>query len=131
MKNYTKGDYIVKNIKIGSIVFVKNDQMCYKCRVSKTTDSSVIDLNLLNDQNEPVGSWKAFRKDIFETKKECEDAIETEVRNQTNAYLDEIKTLEDLIRFMYTHAISNGEYMDYPARQAAKIKAEQLLGIKL
>lgn len=131
MKNYTKGDYIVKNIKIGSIVFVKNEQMCCKCRVSETTDGSIIDLNLLNDQNEPVGSWKALREDIFETKKECEDAIKTEVKNQTNAYLDEIKTLEDLIRFMYTHAISNGEYMDYPAKQAAKIKAEQLLGIKL
>lgn len=126
-----KGDYIVKNIKIDSIVFVKNEQMYYKCRVSKITDGSIVDLNLLNDQNEAVGSWKAFRKDIFGSKEECENAIKTEVKNQINAYLDEIKTLEDLIRFMYTHAISNGEYTDYPAREAAEIKAEQLLGIKL
>lgn len=48
-------------------------------------------------------------------------------------YCDEIKTAEDLIRFMYDHNISTGacEYTSYQARKAAKLMAKQIMGINL
>lgn len=46
--------------------------------------------------------------------------------------LNEIKTVEDLVRYMYNHTVSRAdEYTECDARRAVAIKAKELLGVQL
>lgn len=53
------------------------------------------------------------------------------IKEKTNKYCNEIKTVNDLVRFMYTHTCCPcEEYTDWEAREAAAIKAIEF-GIEL
>jgi len=65
---------------------------------------------------------------IFRTKDEAIKTYELECEAQTKKYCDEIKTLEDLIRFPLEHCFCGEEYTDYEAIEAYKIRAKEIAG---
>ena len=50
-----------------------------------------------------------------------------------DGYRAQIQTVKDLIKFMYSNNVHNGaeEYTDWNARQVAREKAKELLGLEL
>lgn len=46
-------------------------------------------------------------------------------------YCERIRTVEDLVQFLYKESMHAEEYPDYNARKAAEIRAKELLDIDL
>lgn len=67
--------------------------------------------------------------DCWPTKDECLKAENRRAKAQKQEYKDSINTVEDLIRFLYTHDVQS-EYRDYDAKAAVEERAAEL-GISL
>jgi len=60
------------------------------------------------------------------------DAQKAENERIRNKYRAQIQTVEDLVRFMYDHNVScSEEYTNWNARQIAREKAKELLGLEI
>lgn len=70
-------------------------------------------------------------KDCYFTADDCLNAHKKKYDDTVNEYIRNIKTIEDLVLFMFTHTVSYAEeYTDYAAREAAIKKATEF-GITL
>lgn len=70
-------------------------------------------------------------EDVYYTKEDCEKSMGIRTSN-SKMYLSMINSVEDLIRFLYTHNVCDEQgCIDYEARSVAQIKAKELLGINL
>lgn len=67
---------------------------------------------------------------IFGTHIDAMTIIQKVNQMRKEQFLSEIKTVEDLVQFMYVHQTS-GEDPDYEAKAAVVIKAKELLGLDL
>lgn len=68
----------------------------------------------------------------YPTKDELLTGMRVKSQKRTSAFCEEIKIVNDLVRFMYDHTVSCAEeYTDWDARKAAAIRAKELLGIDL
>ena len=64
----------------------------------------------------------------------AEAAYEEQLKVQQNKikeYCDQIKSIEDLVKFSIDHCLNGEEYTDYEARRAYINRVSDLLGIKL
>ena len=70
---------------------------------------------------------------LFKSYAQAEQALKDRSAAKSNAYAAEIRTAEDLIRFMYAHgfSISNGTCQAEAIRNAIKSCAESLCDIRL
>ncbi len=64
------------------------------------------------------------------SKEECMRAQARQMKLQTEEYKKSIETVEDLVRFLFTHDCYSEDH-DYDAEEAARISAKELLGIDL
>lgn len=69
----------------------------------------------------------------YPTREAALAAQQNENKTICNKYRSEIQTVKDLVTFMYNNNVHNGacEYTDWNARQVAREKAAELLGIDL
>lgn len=71
-------------------------------------------------------------KDCYDTKDELLAAMQKNHEEKVVSFCKEIKTVHDLVRFMYDNTVSCAEeYTDWDARKAAYIRAKELLGMDL
>lgn len=69
---------------------------------------------------------------VFSSKEECIKYYNKNFSNKVVSYCKSIKTIEDLVTFMFNHCVSCAEeYTDWEAREACKVKAKELLGLDL
>lgn len=66
----------------------------------------------------------------WSSERECRQAEERRSKLQKEEYRKEIKSVEDLVKFLFTHDVSNSEVIDWEARDAAKERAKDF-GIEL
>ena len=58
------------------------------------------------------------------------EAIIQESENLKNKFRSQINSVEDLVRFVFAHDVSNCEFGESEARLVAKEKVKELLGIE-
>lgn len=72
------------------------------------------------------------REEAFPSYDECVLWWEAKRRETIDKYLEEIKSVEDLVQFMYSHCCARcEEYTDWEAREAVRVRALELLGVNL
>lgn len=79
------------------------------------------------------GNVECRMSSIFKTDEEALAVLDEKNKEQVDKYRSEIQTMEDLVRFGYTHCVHTGaeEYTDWNARKAYAAMAERLMGIQL
>lgn len=70
-------------------------------------------------------------EELYRTKSAVEQACRDKARRIEDLYKAQIHTVEDLIRFCFTHDVSECEYRDVQAYNIAREKARELLGIEI
>lgn len=75
----------------------------------------------------------ALRSDyVFLSEEECVKDYQRRFEETVQGYCQDIKSVSDLVCFMYSHCVSCAEeYTDWEAREATYRKAKELLGIDL
>lgn len=120
---------------IGDIVyFIEHwTDSCHKARVlniNKTHEEGIVYAEL-EDLTIP-GETGCKIENVYLSEEECNNAIKAKEDAQKQEYLNSIKSVEDLVRFMYSHHVSTcGEYTDWCARSVVREKAKELLNIDL
>lgn len=121
-----------RKFKDGDIVFVNSTwHTAEKCKVTSFAkkDSRI---------NKPVYTLHSFdfyntfcatEDCIFNTKEDAISAYETEYENEVKSYCEQIKTLKDLVRFPIDNCLNGEEYTDYPALEAYKIRAREMITV--
>ncbi len=69
-------------------------------------------------------------EDCWPTREACIHAEAERSKLQTEEYKESIKSVEDLVKFLWENDV-NSEYRDYDAAKAARIRAKELLNIEL
>jgi len=77
------------------------------------------------------GEFAITEDHVFGTRKEALDAAEKEKQTAIENYKQEIKDLNDLLRFPLKHCFCGDEYTDENAVCAYKIRAKELTGLDL
>lgn len=127
------------NIKIGDIVYSVNSwtNNVVKAKVTEIREDGVLFEHLCfvnnngNRIDKAYGSSGAYWDNIFVTAKEAYTYRNENNNRYVSQYLESIKTVADLVKFPFTHCINGGEYTDWNAVKAYKIRAKELLGINL
>jgi len=117
------------------IVYVNSTyNIAEKCKITKfvqkesSVNKSVYALKSLDN----LGSFAAIEECIFKTKEDALKAYKESSNKLIEKYKNEIKTLEDLIKFPLSHCIACAEeYTEEEAREAYEIRAKELIGILL
>lgn len=69
---------------------------------------------------------------VFSSKEDCVQDYQNRFEEKVQDYCKSIKSVSDLVSFMFSHCVSCAEeYTDWEAREAAYRKAKELLGIDL
>lgn len=109
--------------KIGDIVY-------YCDKDSKEIKRGII-IDIYSDGYVQTESAMVRLNDVYTSKEECKVANSIRTSN-SREYLSMINSVEDLIKFLYTHNVCDKMgYIDYEARSVAQIKAKELLGLDL
>lgn len=78
------------------------------------------------------GTWYVRKSRCHKSREALLSAMQEESDKRVSEMLGSIKSVEDLVRFMYDNTVSCAEeYTDWDARRAANAAAKQLLGIDL
>ena len=118
------------------IVYVNSTyNIAEKCKITKfvqkesSVNKSVYALKSLDN----LGSFAAIEECIFKTKEDAVKSYEEYTSKLVKKYKDEIRTLEDLVKFPLSHCIyGGGKYMGKEgAREAYKIKAKEITCIDI
>ncbi len=117
------------------IVYVNSTyNIAEKCKITKfvqkesRVNKPVYALHSLDN----LGSFAATEECIFKTKEDALKAYKESSNKLIEKYKNEIKTLEDLIKFPLSHCIACGEeYTEEEAREAYKIRAKEITGIDI
>lgn len=75
--------------------------------------------------------YKALAEKCFKTIEELYVYIKEQHDIEVQKYCDEIKTVEDLLKFPLKYSFNAEEYTNYDAMEAYKIKAKELLNINI
>jgi hypothetical protein len=122
-----------RKFKDNEIVYVNAYNVAEQCRilfVQKVfeTKELVYALRSLNN----FGTFTAAEECIFKTKEDAIKSYEESTNKLVKKYKEEIRTLEDLVKFPLSHCIyGGGKYMDKGAREVYKIKAKEITGIDI
>ena len=121
---------MIKNPKVGDTVyFIDWDDTCTQGVITSLFCHCMSDYASVKDNN--VGGTRQFQLSrLYSTKDECLEIIQYNSMQTQNEYRKQIKSLNDLIQFMYEHNFQ-GEDVDYDAKTVVKEKAKQFLEIEL
>ena len=98
----------------------------YPCDVEDMPDCPYKDINTITIRiADGIGLHEVNRTDVFLRKADAGAALRFREYKAMHAYLQEIKTLDDLHRFPLTHVLTGSE-PDYAARMAYEIKRAEL-----
>lgn len=80
-----------------------------------------------------IGSYGVKTSDCFETKESLLDSMRKKSADTIKAYCQQITDVNELVRFMYNNPATRcaGEYADWDAIEAVRIRAKELLDIDL
>lgn len=120
-------------VKEGDYVYFRErwTDSCHKGVILKFVEDSAGTYAVTRDLT-AEGEICARLGDLYATPEECQKAIEKETRDIQEKYLSGLGSVEDLVRFMYTHTVCNAEeYTDWNARKVVRQKAKELLDIDL
>ena len=129
---------IENKIKNGTIVFVNGPFTvaekceitgCQKVDVGNPDHSEYMDIYRLHSLDNG-GTFGAAQDCVFLSKELALEAEKKRYNTLVKQYCSEINNLEDLIRFPLEHCFS-GEYTDYEARKAYRIRAKELTNIEM
>lgn len=81
--------------------------------------------------NSFVGNSVREKEDIWTSAGAAYEAIEARKEAIVKKYLEEIKTVADLLQFPLDHCLNGEEYTNYEAKKAYVIKAKELLAIDI
>lgn len=117
------------------IVYVNSTyNIAEKCKITKfvqkesRVNKPVYALQSLDN----LSSFAATEECIFKTKEDAIKSYEESANKLIEKYRNEIKTLEDLIKFPLSHCIACGEeYTEEEANEAYKIRAKEIIGIEI
>lgn len=70
-------------------------------------------------------------ENCYPTEKDLLEALKAEWDKKINEYCKSIRTVEDLVRFCYSHSFNAKEHTDWKAKKAAELRAKELLNIDL
>lgn len=76
------------------------------------------------------GTFGVLEDSIFATKEEAVQDAVLKSKEQTEKYCKEIKNMDDLLKFPLDHCLC-GDYTDYEAKQAYKIRVKEIVGLNL
>lgn len=77
------------------------------------------------------GTTNILVDELYKTKSAVEQACRDKARRIEDYYRTKIHTVEDLVKFCFTHDVSECEYRDTQAYNVAREKAKELLGIEI
>ena len=77
------------------------------------------------------GTTNILVDELYKTKSAVEQACRDKARRIEDYYRAKIHTIEDLVKFCFTHDVSECEYRDTQAYNVAREKAKELLGIEI
>lgn len=121
----------LKDVKISDTVYYNTDGY----RKGKATVNRIYVDGLIQPAIELKTRYGAFTvklHNLFATQEELTEHIARTEKERFNKRLNEIKTVKDLVRFMYDNTVSEAdEYTDEDGRRIAAMKAKELLGIDL
>ena len=114
------------NFVVGDTVFFEQYGFIYEA-VIDDINNGIVKLN-----------WKqggtSHKKigDIYSTYNDCFEALKCKLDKIKNGYRSQIKSVKDLVVFMYNHCVARAEeYTDWEAREVVAEKAKELLEIEL
>lgn len=120
------------NFKVGDVIFYQN-------HMSGVVDKAII-LSIEQNQNgqsyyriidlDIGGECGCLVGEAYSTKEDCLAAVRGKEQKEIEEYKSQIKTVEDLIRFLFEHPMT-GEDTDYEAKAAAIEMAEKLCGVRI
>lgn len=74
-------------------------------------------------------TWQLLNR-TFLTKEDAIQFLKQKEDDLSQTYLNQISSIEDLVKFMYEHSVASGEETDWIARKVVEEKASEF-GIKL
>lgn len=115
-----------RKFKEGDIVFVNDWNVAEKCEITGFIDiyKPIYTLHSLDWST----TFRTTEDCIFFTKEDAISAYKTAFNNEVKSYCQEIKTLEDLVKFPIDNCLW-GEDTDYPALEAYKIRAREIVTV--
>ena len=126
-----KNNHVFNN---GEIVFVNSAyHTAEKCEViaSRTTDTQKEGFRKYYLRSlEFNSSFWTSGNNLFATKDKALKDSSEKYAGLVRTYCEEIKDINDLIRFPLKHCFGGEEYTEYEAREAYCIRAKELAGIK-
>ncbi len=78
-----------------------------------------------------IGNSQRTEENLWENAEEVYKYLDDKSAKNVEKLLEQIETVEDLIKFPLWHCLNGEEYTDYDAIKAYKIKAKELLNIDL
>ncbi len=118
--------------KIGTEVWYKSTWCDVNSGVITGFHNKHPDYVTIKGIRDTYGTQNCLISNCYSTKQALLDALHNESQNNIASICNEIKTVEDLIRYMYNHTVSCAEeYTNWDARKAVSIRANELLGIQL
>lgn len=122
----------ITNLPAGKTVYFRYDTgRTGKGVIDKITNTEILGTTVV-EINTGSNCYPMFLRNLFEDQ-DAMDRYEEELEEQRfRERLATVRTVEDLVRFMYDNTVSEAdEYTDEIARKVAAAKAKELLGIDL
>lgn len=102
----------------------------YEIRTEKQGALSPVKMALIYENGRKGSNTGARLEECWPTREQCLVAKKNKEQKHYKECLDYIKTVEDLVRFMYNTDLTS-EFRDCVAAKAVTEKAKELLGIDL
>lgn len=121
----SKGD-VKMNFKVGDVVYFNYFDFIREATIVRIK-GDFADLKWTDGGSNTIRLTK-----LYHTNEECLHAMKLKSEQTIQNYKSQIKTVEDLVEFMYNNCVACAEeYTDWDARKAAAERAKELLNIDL
>ena len=95
----------------------------YEDETTTSTGIPIINATLLTDDDKPQGSMPFYADRVFRSQEEAFKAISEEYNANLNRYLQNLNSVEALLRFAFTYPVNQP---DDPAHEAFQKACEQM-----
>lgn len=119
-------------LEIGTEVWYEAWDSLHSGKITEFDDEKHPDRVMVKGTRSDHGTQWVEKDSCYASKEDLIDAIQEESDRRVNEFLAQIKNVNDLVQFMYDNTVSmTDEYTDWDARKAARMAADNLLGIDL
>lgn len=122
----------VRKFKDGDIVFVNSTwNTAEKCEIAGYVERERVTnkkpFYVLYSLDYYGGEFSATEDCIFATEEDAISEYHKAFEDAVKSYCEQIKTLEDLVKFPIDNCINGDEYTNYPALEAYKIRSKEII----